>query len=439
MKVNGTPLPIESDDDDDDYSEKSIDDDIQNKVNKNSKVTSNTTLKKSENITKKQKYVPSNGMSVDNDIGLNINKNYDKYNSDEDTNLINGNVISNKKVNNKISKEDFESQGNNDKNSSEDDDYDNSKRRKNIKPNNLTMVTNNINDNINSPSKNIKRRPNSLIQKNNIIQDVEDIVDGYDNSEDSLSSVMSVSILSTSNIVNANSIAERKRLNNIPSLNENVNNNKINNYSNINNNNNNNNNKINNNYSNINNNNNNNNNKINNNYLNNNNNNSNNNIKNSNSHNNNSNNNNNNSNSIMKSNNSNIYDEFDNELNQMIHNSSLELHRDEQRNKRQNKKDNENSVRENQMSNSKTSFKTEKGNIINEFDQTKKYNARNILKSDIYKTKDKQYKKTELGMYINALENAKRKAIRSNNNLLINYIFYINTIYLLFTFFININ
>ena len=404
MKVNGTPLPIESDDDDDDYSEKSIDDDIQNKVNKNSKVTSNTTLKKSENITKKQKYVPSNGMSVDNDIGLNINKNYDKYNSDEDTNLINGNVISNKKVNNKISKEDFESQGNNDKNSSEDDDYDNSKRRKNIKPNNLTMVTNNINDNINSPSKNIKRRPNSLIQKNNIIQDVEDIVDGYDNSEDSLSSVMSVSILSTSNIVNANSIAERKRLNNIPSLNENVNNNKINN-----------------------------------NYLNNNNNNSNNNIKNSNSHNNNSNNNNNNSNSIMKSNNSNIYDEFDNELNQMIHNSSLELHRDEQRNKRQNKKDNENSVRENQMSNSKTSFKTEKGNIINEFDQTKKYNARNILKSDIYKTKDKQYKKTELGMYINALENAKRKAIRSNNNLLINYIFYINTIYLLFTFFININ
>ncbi|OUM67561.1 hypothetical protein PIROE2DRAFT_4965, partial [Piromyces sp. E2] len=412
MRVNGTPQSIEKYDESEDNS-------VQNKMNKNNNVISNTTIKKSENITTKQKSMLTKRTSDDNDNDYNKYNNSDNnnYNNNkEDMVLLNENSFEKIKASNKLSKEDLESVSygsksryeddseddvdnnnnnnnninniNNNNNSDDDDDndngnnYNNASRRKNIKPNNLTMVSN---DGVNILNKNNMRKTNNNVDSNqeiNIIQDEEKEMENDENENSYSSSVMSVSILSASNIVDNNGESEEKKINRIPNININDSNSKVN--VNVDNNNNNNNDIVKNNSSN--------------------------NISSNNT-----------SNSNLKRNNSNIYDEIDNELNQMIRDSSLESLRNENRDKKQTKRENDKSnenlmYRNNSMDEREISINIEKGNIINAFDQATKYNTKNMLRADSHKLKNKYHKETELGKYINALELAKRKAIRNGKN-----------------------
>ncbi|ORX51359.1 hypothetical protein BCR36DRAFT_350935 [Piromyces finnis] len=381
VQVNGTPLPNEQDE----LNQSEINNVITNPNQNNYKnvKTNNSVkkIKKSENITEKQSYIHSNEVPTDSYVSDN--------NSNEEIDSINESFIGNIKSSNKIAKDEIEglssknNNNNNDNNNdinnnnnnnknNDDNNKDSSNRngrsmRKNIKPNNLTMITNSKNEDKNLQDKKLNI-DNHLIQKSNIMQDVSDVIEEYNKNddEDTSSSVMSFSLSSISNM--KKNVSVKGKINNKPTIindeddiksSKDINNNKIDSNS-----------SNNDNLSNI----------INSNNI--------------------SYNKNDTNNKKVKS--RNIYDEFNNELNQIINSSSLESFQNETL-----EKSNENiMVKKNKINEQGEELIANEGNITNK-DSTS--NTKNMIR------KDKQ-KGTELRKYINALEVAKIKAIKNRKN-----------------------
>jgi len=388
VKVNGIPLVTEK------INHNIIAEEINNnKLSKsNQRITSNNGIKKSENLSPKQKNV------------TNIQDETENPNYITESNYTNENV-----------------------NEKQD-----TTKRKNIKPNNLTLVNSSVINEDTSFTTDISEEKSEIItkdtilstytsptQKDNTIHDTENIKEEYDGSNDNSSSVISFSLSSISNMINKNNniTTEKKKVNISPLRNVNGKtflqlNSTDNKNSNQNNNNNYNNNNILNSSRN---------NSIYNNSTRNNgtrNNSTHNNSTRNNSTHNNSTRNNSTHNNSSRNNSINekkktksIYDQLDNELDLMINDSSLvllnsESNYDEKKDKgKEERKFTESPIHEEKIEKPDNSLKTD--NVINSIEQTSIKHNKNTFNTTEHKGK-------ELGKYINALEVAKRKAIKSN-------------------------
>jgi len=358
VKVNGIPI-IKEEINQNNYSEEINN----NKISKsNQPINSNNGIKKSENFSPKRKST------------TNIQEEIKNPNFITESSYTNGNT---KEKQDKI-------------------------KRKNIKPNNLTLVNSNeVNEDTSyagvSEEKNEVTK-NTILntyigpkQNDNIIHNTEDIEEDNDGSDETSSSVLSVSLSSLSNMINKNNNAttERRKINISPIRNANG---KI--FSQMNPSDNKNSNPNNDNYNN-------------------------NNILNNNSSRNNSTRNNSTRNNSTRNNSINdkkktksIYDQLDNELDQMINDSSLVLlnnqsNYDEKKDKsKEERKFTESPIHEEKIEKPDASLKTDNG--IDSIEQTRKHN-KNTFNSTGQKGR-------ELGKYINALEVAKIKAIKNGKN-----------------------